>query len=63
MSIFGSQVPFRYWSKFGSVGSIFRYIGLLSGMRPGGWSVTVNERDRDAKVLFFHVFALSVFLF
>jgi len=24
------------------------YIGVLSGMRPNGWSVTVNERDRDA---------------
>jgi len=25
------------------------YVGILSGMRPGGWSVTVNERDRDGE--------------
>jgi len=25
------------------------YIGVLTGVRPGAWSVTVNERDRDAE--------------
>jgi len=25
------------------------YIGALTGVRPGGWSVTVNERDRDGE--------------
>jgi len=25
------------------------YIGALTGLRPGGWSVTVNERDRDGE--------------
>jgi len=25
------------------------YVGILSGMRPRGWSVTVDERDRDGE--------------
>lgn len=23
------------------------YMGLLTGMRPGGWSVSVDERDQN----------------
>jgi hypothetical protein len=25
------------------------YVGALTGVRPGGWAITVNERDRDGE--------------
>jgi len=27
------------------------YVGVLTGMRPGAWSVTVNQRDTDGSIL------------
>jgi len=44
------QVDFQRGGQTIFTGTHFAgYVGILSGMRKGGWSITVNERDRDGE--------------